>query len=280
MSSSPCFSRRLAAGAILALAGCGSATADQAALPRREGGAQPAWAARLMAAYPDDIAAVDAARILFRDGTTMRVSDGISVKSAAERQSAPDLDDMFVEPYVAGKPRRPPAPGEDPGRTRYEPFFDQIYGNCFKNEVAGRLRSVAWMPSRGGGSVRFATANGAADQLERVVRDLETLPPALTRYLVPSAGTYVCRAIAGTSQRSMHAYGVAIDIATTQADYWRWAGGEKAAWRNRIPFAIVAIFERHGFIWGGKWSHFDTMHFEYRPELLPPASDGAGTRGG
>jgi hypothetical protein len=37
---------------------------------------------------------------------------------------------------------------------------------------------------------------------------------------------------------------------------------------NRIPLEIVAIFERHGFIWGGKWSHYDTMHFEYRPELL------------
>jgi len=30
----------------------------------------------------------------------------------------------------------------------------------------------------------------------------------------------------------------------------------------------VAVFERHGFIWGGKWFHYDTMHFEYRPELL------------
>jgi hypothetical protein len=29
------------------------------------------------------------------------------------------------------------------------------------------------------------------------------------------------------------------------------------------------IFEKHGFIWGGKWYHYDTMHFEYRPELLP-----------
>ena len=37
---------------------------------------------------------------------------------------------------------------------------------------------------------------------------------------------------------------------------------------NHIPLEIVAIFERHGFIWGGKWSHYDTMHFEYRPELL------------
>ena len=26
--------------------------------------------------------------------------------------------------------------------------------------------------------------------------------------------------------------------------------------------------ERHGFIWGGKWYHYDTLHFEYRPGLL------------
>ena len=39
-----------------------------------------------------------------------------------------------------------------------------------------------------------------------------------------------------------------------------------------IPSDVVAVFERHGFIWGGRWAHFDTMHFEYRPELLisPP----------
>jgi hypothetical protein len=30
----------------------------------------------------------------------------------------------------------------------------------------------------------------------------------------------------------------------------------------------VRVFEKHGFIWGGAWYHYDTMHFEYRPELL------------
>ena len=40
------------------------------------------------------------------------------------------------------------------------------------------------------------------------------------------------------------------------------------AYRDRMPPEIVDIFERHGFIWGGKWYHYDTMHFEYRPELL------------
>ena len=68
----------------------------------------------------------------------------------------------------------------------------------------------------------------------------------------------------------MHSWGAAIDINAAHADYWLWHGSvvTDGAPVNRIPLEIVAIFERHGFIWGGKWSHYDTMHFEYRPELL------------
>lgn len=32
--------------------------------------------------------------------------------------------------------------------------------------------------------------------------------------------------------------------------------------------------ERHGFIWGGRWYHYDTMHFEYRPEMIAIAKAG------
>ena len=39
-------------------------------------------------------------------------------------------------------------------------------------------------------------------------------------------------------------------------------------YKNRFPRKLVDIFERHGFIWGGAWYHYDTMHFEFRPELL------------
>jgi hypothetical protein len=31
---------------------------------------------------------------------------------------------------------------------------------------------------------------------------------------------------------------------------------------------VIRIFEEEGFIWGGKWAMYDTMHFEYHPELL------------
>jgi hypothetical protein len=67
----------------------------------------------------------------------------------------------------------------------------------------------------------------------------------------------------------MHAYGAAIDLNVKQSDYWSWQGRlADPVWRNRMPYEIVKIFEKHGFIWGGRWYHYDTMHFEYRPELI------------
>jgi len=75
--------------------------------------------------------------------------------------------------------------------------------------------------------------------------------------------------VADTGKMSMHSYGAAIDLNLAVSDYWFWQKHvSKIAYRNRMPAEIVEIFERHGFIWGGKWYHFDTMHFEYRPELL------------
>jgi hypothetical protein len=146
-----------------------------------------------------------------------------------------------------------------------------MYGDCKRGEVQSRLRDVRWMPSVGGETVKVTTVNEVADRLERVVRDLERLPAKYTKFLVPSAGTLNCRPIAGTRQRSMHAYGAAIDISTAFSDYWRWPSvrQDPIPYKNRIPYEVVEIFEKHGFIWGGKWYHYDTMHFEYRPELLP-----------
>lgn len=97
------------------------------------------------------------------------------------------------------------------------------------------------------------------------------MPARFDAYLFPSAGTYNCRVIAGTKRTSAHGHGIAIDIATKASDYWRWAGakaGGKIPYKNKVPPEIVDVFEKHGFVWGGKWYHYDTMHFEYRPELL------------
>ena len=154
---------------------------------------------------------------------------------------------------------------------RYQPLFARIYGDCSKGEVAAHLVDVVWLPTKSGQRLKATRINGVAARLQAVSDELDRLPAEMTRYLVPSAGTYNCRVVAGTDRQSAHGLGIAIDIAVAHADYWRWTrpGADgRYAYRNRIPWEIVEVFERHGFIWGGKWHHFDTMHFEYRPEII------------
>jgi hypothetical protein len=229
--------------------------------------------AALVRAYPEVIAGVEGEVLVLRDGARLRISDGRTDKSFDELLEKPDIDDMFYAAYPAGAAPHPPDKNFDPGRVRFEPLFVAMYGDCKKNEVTRRMHAVAWLPRHQGGKVMITTANGADKALDAVSRELDGLPEGLIKYLKPSAGTYNCRAIAGSTARSMHAYGAAIDVNTAWSDYWRWAPHPaEPAWKNRIPADIVRIFERHGFIWGGTWYHFDTMHFEYRPELLPAAA--------
>jgi hypothetical protein len=223
---------------------------------------------RLVAAYPETIASHDGTFLVLRNGTRFPVSDHRGDKTFKELLESPDIDDMFFARYPAGAAPKQPDENSDPGRVRFAPLFAAMYGDCTRKEVVKNLRAVKWLPKHGGGSVRVTTVNGVADALERVSRALDALPDELATYLLPAAGTYNCRRVAGSRAPSMHAYGAAIDIDMRYADYWRWSPGETPRWRNRIPVEIVRIFEQHGFIWGGAWYHYDTMHFEYRPELL------------
>ena len=128
--------------------------------------------------------------------------------------------------------------------------------------------------SKAGQKLKATRINGVAERLQMVSDEVDKLPAKMTKYLMPSAGTFNCRVVAGTNRMSAHGLGIAIDIATTLADYWYWnrpGPDGRYPHRNRIPWEIVEAFERHGFVWGGKWYHYDTMHFEYRPEILAAA---------
>ena len=177
---------------------------------------------------------------------------------------------MFLIPYP-NSPGQPPAENFDPGRFRNRAFFDHMYGDCRKGEVEKNLVSLVWLPASWGKRIEFTRINGAAEQLKQVSAEIDALPQEVRRAAYPSAGTYVCRGVADNGQPSMHAYGAAIDLNLGFSNYWLWDAGKNARqipYRNRMPFEIVTIFQRHGFIWGGAWYHNDTMHFEYRPELL------------
>lgn len=218
---------------------------------------------RLLAVYPDQLKGVEGDVLVWRDGTRMPIGKPKDGDEAALND--PDIADIFRQSYPVEWPDG--APTTDPGRYRPAAFFAKLYGDCTKGEVERQLVPVRWLPKNGGGTVRVTKAGGVAARMQAVSDELDKLPARFLTYLKPSAGTYNCRKIAGTNLQSAHGYGIAIDISTKHADYWRWT---KSGYRNRIPQEIVEVFERHGFIWGGKWAHFDTMHFEYRPELLPP----------
>ena len=101
--------------------------------------------------------------------------------------------------------------------------FDKMYGDCTKGEVARHLVDVVWLPSKGGQTLkvdpRQRRRGEAAGRLRRARQAAGAVHDAI---LVPSAGTYNCRAVAGTSRVSAHGHGIAIDIAIAHADYWRW----------------------------------------------------------
>jgi hypothetical protein len=77
---------------------------------------------------------------------------------------------------------------------------------------------VAWLPKSGGGSVQITTVNSVADHLRAVSEELDGLGPEFTKFAVPSSGTFNCRTVKDTGNRSMHAWGAAIDLNTRFAD--------------------------------------------------------------
>lgn len=218
----------------------------------------------LLKAYPDFLESADANTLHWKDGTTMIYDDG-KEKDHQEKLDNPDLEDMMSQKYTMGKNwDSPPDVNFEPGRIRYEPFFKKMYGENQK-EVKSNLTTINWTPANT--SVLVSKINEVDEKFKAVARDLEKLPDEFKKYINKTAGTFNYRVIAGTNRLSAHSYGIAIDINTDYSDYWQW--DKKIKYKNKIPIEIVEVFEKHGFIWGGKWYHYDTMHFEYRPELLP-----------
>lgn len=219
----------------------------------------------LIDAYPETLGGSEGGSILFRDGgESLPIDDG-KAKDHAQKLASGDIEDSLSQVYPPGACESRPEINFDPGRIRSEALMKRLYGGSAR-EVEASLVEVDWF-----GSKLLATKRqGVAQALEKVRDELKAMPD-LKAFLTPSAGTFNWRKVAGASNLSVHSFGAAIDLNTRYADYWIWAGGKPGRvehYVNKYPLTIIDAFERHGFIWGGRWYHYDTMHFEYRPELL------------
>lgn len=186
-------------------------------------------------------------------------------KSSEEKFQNTDLQDMMEEIYPIETKKELMPLDKNPGRCRVYSLLSEVYGDN-RSKIEGNLKSI--------GAVQFNCKNKAAEELRSALLEIQNLKKSnVYSSVYPLNGTYNYRVIAGTNKLSPHAYGIAIDLNRDKRDYWKWASREEGQKRLSIyPKEVVDIFQRHNFVWGGKWGHFDTLHFEYRPEIILKAT--------
>ena len=225
---------------------------------------------KLAKAYPTFIKNFSNNKLIFTDNYEMNYDDYLENKTYEEILNNPSLKDQMSMKYIKIEENLNyiPSKNEDAGRVRYEPFFKKMYGSN-PQEIKKNLTKIIWLPKSSNKILLVTTINDVDKKLKAISDELELLPNELKSFIDNPAGVTNYRKITNTNRLSSHSFGIAIDINEKKSDYCQWhKKDDKQDYKNKIPLEIVRIFEKYGFIWGGRWYHYDTMHFEYRPELL------------
>ncbi|MGL4387995.1 MAG: M15 family metallopeptidase [Brevinema sp.] len=156
-------------------------------------------------------------------------------------------------------------------------FYEKLYGMSSLSDTNTQIIDTTFLKKE---VLIHKFAYKALKQVEEELYKLATQDKEVRDFLreVDTVYSFFWRRIAGSKARSLHSYGIAIDTLdsrTKKSYYWLWLHNLKIDWvtqpiskRWNPPNAAIKIFEKYGFAWGGKWIFFDTMHFEYKPDLL------------
>jgi len=225
----------------------------------------------LMMAYPGFVSDVERGRngdvyVVMNSGKKILYDDK-EQKTYEQKLSNTDLQDTMELLYPLSDISELMEENYDPGRIRSYALLKEVYG-ASRQQIEKNLKGV-----RINGQVcSFNGSNGAAEALGLAVKEIIGLTKSkntIYSSVFPVNGTYNYRVISGTNQLSPHAFGIAIDFKSDKRDYWKWASTELGQQRlNEYPREVVRALEDMNFIWGGKWAHFDILHFEYRPEIV------------
>jgi hypothetical protein len=225
----------------------------------------------LMMAYPEYITSVqkdnnERVYLVMKSGKKILYDDK-RTKNFEEKLNNPDLQDMLEQAYPLEPVTKLMDKNFDPGRARVYELIREVYG-ASRQQVEKNLTIV----STNYGSFQFNKQNKASESLKAAFAELKIMAQTnkkISAFLAPCSGTYNYRVIAGTERLSPHSFGTAIDLARDSRDYWKWATPEQGE-KRLLSYSkeVVEVFEKHNFVWGGKWGHFDILHFEYRPEII------------
>jgi len=225
----------------------------------------------LMLAYPEYVVGIekksdDEVYLIMKSGKKI-IYDDKKQKSHEEKLANPDFQDMLEQDYPLEKGTEIMDKTFDPGRARHYELLNEVYGNS-KTAIEKNLVNLKC----GYTNYQFNSKNKANTSLEESLKEAMTLAKTIGGIggiLYPASGTYNYRVISGTGRLSPHSYGIAIDLKSDKRDYWKWSSEKQGKERLKdYPKELVEAFEKNNFVWGGKWGHFDILHFEYRPEII------------
>lgn len=164
------------------------------------------------------------------------------------------------------------------GLPQHPDFMTALFGGAERIDAEASLRKTTLFGKQ---VTVHKDILKAVQRVDSTVQALAQTQASIRSFLasIKSLGGYNWRDIRGTERRSYHSWGLAIDVQPRslggKATYWEWERVHNPDWmlvpltrRWAPPEQIIHAFEEAGFIWGGNWDFYDTMHFEYRPELL------------
>lgn len=158
-------------------------------------------------------------------------------------------------------------------------IFDFIYQSDTRGHLEAHLTRISFLRHKANVHERMVAPLA---RVEKRVFELANADGEVAAFLagLKSNDSYLWRRIAGTKRKSFHSLGIALDLLPKSQGgkhiFWSWAKERHPDdWmliplKNRWmpPASVIEAFEAEGFIWGGKWSIWDNMHFEYHPELI------------
>jgi hypothetical protein len=161
---------------------------------------------------------------------------------------------------------------------RSQHFHDALWRASNRDEAWDRVKSLRFLGRPV--YIHYAILEELALVEERILEEAKT--NAQLRQWINDLDLlegWSWRNIAATESRSFHSYGAALDMLPkstgNRETYWLWTARTRSDWwmvpysqRLHPPEVVITAFESYGFVWGGKWTSYDTMHFEYRPEIF------------
>jgi hypothetical protein len=157
-------------------------------------------------------------------------------------------------------------------------FYDALWRARSRDEAWERVKQIRFLGHQA--LVHYSILTELSLVEEQIQKAAKT-SAAVRQWMnsISVADSWNWRNIASSQGRSYHAYGAAIDLLPKSMGgletYWLWTARNTPEWwavpysrRFHPPDEVINAFESFGFIWGGKWRYYDTMHFEYRPEIL------------